>query len=309
MNYDVDIFRGEELESTHRVLLTNIDSKEGFNLYLRSSFKPFQLIPFVSSGGVEEFSLDESTLALFTSSHSGEKIHTDYLEEILINNNINENLLFCSPHWPLSNDRSRQLASLGQRPTRVHNNCSGKHVAMLLMCKLFGFSMNNYTSMTDDLQIFLFDYLSNIFDYKLEKIAIDGCGLPIPYLDSKSVVDTAHKLGKGEGGESNTWMRILNSMKENPYLVGGTGRFDSVVMDQCNKQLVAKEGAEGVIFLQSDNDTTIIKSMDGSRRGVDLLAAHILRKQGLVGGFEFQEEKEILYNRQGQLVGRIKVSK
>ena len=151
MNYDVDIFRGEELESTHRVLLTNIDSKEGFNLYLRSSFKPFQLIPFVSSGGVEEFSLDESTLALFTSSHSGEKIHTDYLEEILINNNINENLLFCSPHWPLSNDRSRQLASLGQRPTRVHNNCSGKHVAMLLMCKLFGFSMNNYTSMTKNI--------------------------------------------------------------------------------------------------------------------------------------------------------------
>jgi len=309
MNYDVDIFRGEDLESTHRVLLTNINSKEGFNLYLRSSFKPFQLIPFVSRGGVEEFSLDESTLALFTSSHSGEKIHTDYLQKILINNNINEDLLFCSPHWPLSNDRSRQLASLGQTPTKVHNNCSGKHTAMLLMCKLFGFSMNNYTSMTDDLQIFLFDYLSNIFDYKLEKVAIDGCGLPIPYLDSKSVVDTAHKLGKGEGGESNTWMRILNSMKENPYLVGGTGRFDSILMDESNKQLVAKEGAEGVIFLQSDNDTTIIKSMDGSRRGVDLLAAHILRKQGLVGEFEFQEEKEILYNRQGQLVGRIKISK
>ena len=309
MNYDVDIFRGEELESTHRVLLTNLNSKEGFNLYLRSSFKPFQLIPFVSRGGVEEFSLDESTLALFTSSHSGEKIHTDYLQKILINNNINEDLLFCSPHWPLSNDRSRQLASLGQTPTKVHNNCSGKHTAMLLMCKLFGFSMNNYTSMTDDLQIFLFDYLSNIFDYKLEKVAIDGCGLPIPYLDSISVVDTAHRLGKGEGGESNTWMRILNSMKENPYLVGGTGRFDSVLMDESNNQLVAKEGAEGVIFLQSDNDTTIIKSMDGNRRGVDLLAAHILRKQGLVGEFEFQEEKEILYNRQGQLVGRIKISK
>ena len=309
MNYDVNIYRGKELESTHRVLLTDINSKEGFNLYLRSSFKPFQLLPFVSNGGVEEFSLDESALALFTSSHSGEKIHTDYLQEVLKNNNINENQLFCSPHWPLNNDRTRELASSGQTPTKVHNNCSGKHTAMLLMCKLFGFSMDNYISITDDLQVYLFDYLSNIFDYKLQKIAIDGCGLPIPYLDSKNVVDTADKLNKGEGEESNAWNRILNSMKENPYLVAGTGRFDSVVMDESNKKLAAKAGAEGVIFLQSDNDTFVIKSMDGSRRGVDLLAAHIARQNGLLEGFEFQEEKEILYNRQGQLVGSIEILK
>ena len=128
-------------------------------------------------------------------------------------------------------------------------------------------------------------------------------------INSKNIVEAANKLKKGRGNESNAWNRIVNSMLKNPYLVAGTGRLDSVLMDKSNKKLAAKVGAEGVIFLQSELDTMVIKSIDGSRRGADLLAIYIAREQGLLGGFEFQEEKEIIYNKQGQIVGRIEISK
>ena len=309
MIFDVNIYRNQEIESTHKVLLTDLNSNKGFSLYLRSSFKPFQLLPFVTNKGLEKFSLDDSALALFTSSHSGEQIHTRYLQEILKDNSIDEEQLFCSPHWPLNEEYSRELASAGKKPTKIHNNCSGKHTSMLLMCKLLGFNLEDYYSRSHDLQLFLFDYLSDIFNTKIQNIAIDGCGLPIPYLNSKNMVDAAEKLKKGKGKESNAWNRIVNSMIKNPYLVAGTGRLDSVLMDKSNKKLVVKVGAEGVIFLQSELDTMVIKSIDGSRRGADLLAIHLAREQGLLRGFEFQEEKEIIYNKQGQIVGRIEISK
>ena len=309
MLYKVNIYRESYIESQHSVLVTDLNSNEGFDLYLRSSFKPFQLLPFVSMGGIEKYELEDSALAIFAASHSGEAQHTELLYGILDKFNIDEESLFCKPHWPLNAACSREMASNGSQPSRIHNNCSGKHISMILMCKFFGFSTEMYFDRNHELQKLIFKYLSNIFNTKIENIAIDGCSSPIPYLNSKTLVSSANELAKGNGDESLAWNKIIYAMKMNPYLVGGTGRFDSILMDKSSGNLLAKAGAEGVIFLQSDKQTLIMKAIDGGRRGVDLLAAHFARENNLINAYEFEIEKEVIYNKQNQLVGRIEIVK
>ena len=47
---------------------------------------------------------------------------------------LEEGDLACGPHEPLSNRGARFLRDAGERPSRLHNNCSGKHAAMLATC-------------------------------------------------------------------------------------------------------------------------------------------------------------------------------
>lgn len=309
MLYTVNIYRGEQIESKHLVRVTNSVSSEGFGLYLRSSFKPFQLLPFVAHGGFDKLKLEERLLAIFSSSHSSEEIHIRTLREVLKNHEIDEENLYCNPHWPLNEDYSREMSTNGINPQKIHNNCSGKHTAMLLMCKYFGFTYENYWSIDHPLQRWLLDFLSNLFSSKLNNIGIDGCGAPIPYLNSKTIVDTANKLIIEDNDVAKSWTRIINSMKLNPYLVAGTGRFDSLLMERSSNKLVAKVGAEGVIFLHSKEDTLVIKSNDGTRRGADLIAAHYARERGLISSDLFEIEKDIIYNKQKQQVGYIEIYK
>ncbi len=309
MIYEVNIFRGKYIESQHLVNVSNLDSEKGFELYLRSSLKPFQLLPLVSQGGFDKFGLEDSLLALFSSSHSGEEMHTKPLLKILKEQDIREDDLYCNPHWPLNDEFSRELSSQGKVPTKIHNNCSGKHVAMLLMCKYFEFDYEQYWSEDHPLQILLVDYLSDLFQYKLTNIATDGCGAPIPYVDSRSVVKSADKLLKEDSEAAVAWKRIISSMKDNPYLVAGTGRFDSLLMDRSNNKITAKVGAEGVIFIHSDKDTIIMKSLDGSRRGADLLSLYFAREKGLIPIDLFEIEEEVIYNKQEQEVGSIEIQK
>ena len=94
MIYEVNIFREKYIESQHLVNVSNLDSEKGFELYLRSSLKPFQLLPLVSQGGFDKFGLEDSLLAIFSSSHSGEEMHTKPLLKILKEQDISEDELY-----------------------------------------------------------------------------------------------------------------------------------------------------------------------------------------------------------------------
>ena len=52
-----------------------------------------------------------------------------------------------------------------------------------------------------------------------------------------------------------------------------------------------------------------MKSLDGSRRGADLLALYFAREKGLIPIDLFEIEKEVIYNKQEQEVGSIEIQK
>ena len=81
---EVIVTRNSNFESKHIVHAAISDNKgrvlmsageKDLRTFIRSSLKPFQAIPFISSGTKEKFKINEKGLALACGSHSGTITH------------------------------------------------------------------------------------------------------------------------------------------------------------------------------------------------------------------------------------------
>ena len=68
--------------------------------FLRSSAKPFQALPFVERGGVEQYGLTPRELSLVCASHEGSDMHVQAVEELQKKIGIEETQLQCGVHMP-----------------------------------------------------------------------------------------------------------------------------------------------------------------------------------------------------------------
>ena len=69
-------------------------------------------------------------------SHGGEPEHVALIESMLEDIGLEEGDLACGPQDPLSPRGAKILRESGARTRRTHNNCSGKHTAMLAYAQL-----------------------------------------------------------------------------------------------------------------------------------------------------------------------------
>ncbi len=81
-------------------------------------------------------------------------------------------------------------------------------------------------------------------DWEPLRVSKDGCGLP-------TVSNTVSELAKLFAGlameKDKDW--IWEAMIRNPDLVGGFNRLDSTILKSGNGQVIAKEGADGLLGL------------------------------------------------------------
>ncbi|HYU52146.1 MAG TPA: asparaginase, partial [Gemmatimonadaceae bacterium] len=108
---DVAVTRGEETESEHRVhaavvgegdeLVGAARDPDSFT-YWRSCAKPFQVVPFLSSGGFDSLGWGDEQLAVACASHGGEPEHVAIVERMLRDIGLEEGDLACGPHDPSS---------------------------------------------------------------------------------------------------------------------------------------------------------------------------------------------------------------
>src|SRR4051812_11894610 len=140
LSLDVLVTRGAIVESRHRVhaavvdgtgrlIATSHDSE--LQSHWRSCAKPFQVMPLLASGGFDRIGWGDDQLALACASHGGEPEHVAIAEGMLASIGMEQGDLACGPHEPLAQRGQKFLRDSGSRPTRLHNNCSGKHAAML----------------------------------------------------------------------------------------------------------------------------------------------------------------------------------
>ena len=118
------VIRGETVESIHRGHLIvldgegNVISRLGnpeMITFFRSSAKPFQAIPFLTSGAAESFGFLENEIALACASHSGEKFHTEIAGNMLRKINLSESDLKCGAHLPFNEQTRRRDDSRGRK--------------------------------------------------------------------------------------------------------------------------------------------------------------------------------------------------
>lgn len=202
--------------------------------YLRSCAKPLQASLLIDYG----VDLEEDELAIICGSHAGEDCHIKVAKRLLDKFDIDESLLKCGIHEPLSRSMQDKMLLNGEKASAIHNNCSCKHIGFLIACKKMGWDMNSYDSPSHPLQIAIKEKINSVCEVKKEyPMTTDGCGVPILSMPLKNMVKGFEALLK--------YPKIVNAIRKNPYIFGGENRTDSEIIQKTDN-LIAKVGAGGL---------------------------------------------------------------
>ncbi|CAN5724769.1 asparaginase [soil metagenome] len=255
------VIRGETIESIHRGHLIVVDG-EGRTLFAlgnpetvtfwRSSAKSIQAVPFLKNGAAEAFGFSEKEIALVCGSHSGEEIHVRTAAQMLDKINLSEADLRCGIHLPFDEKRHEEMIKSGEQPNQLHNNCSGKHAAMLAFAKHAGADLQTYHSLENPVQQAILDCVTEFSDVSRDeiKIGIDGCAAPNFALPIRAMALSFARLvlpPKSFDDETReACRRIVSATISYPEMIGGSGRLDTLIIQAAPGKLVSKIGAEGV---------------------------------------------------------------
>ncbi|MCH7496204.1 MAG: asparaginase, partial [Candidatus Marinimicrobia bacterium] len=279
--------------------------------YIRSAAKPFQIIPALESGIQSKFGLSDDEIAVCCSSHSGENIHIVRVQSVLQKTGIDSSLLRCGIHPPLGAEVRRLMRESGESPKLLHNNCSGKHSAMLATAKIRGESLEDYLNPAHPAQQRILEVIKQYSEEEDIHVGVDGCSAPVYYLQLKSIARMYQKLALAN--DDTVAGDIWQKMTSNPLMIAGSGRYDSVIMEDGKGTVLSKMGAEGVqcmSFKTPDGPIGLaVKVHDGSRRAVVPAVLHLLSKFGLTPDGNYDKfRKPELENHTGIVVGRIEVN-
>ena len=271
---EVILKRNSSFESRHIVHALVSDNKgrvllhagnHNFQTFIRSSLKPFQAIPFISSGTSEKYNIDDKGIAVCCGSHSGSTLHAREVFKILWNASLDIDVLKC----PIPKGAK----------SRLQNNCSGKHAAFLATCKKMTWPLDNYLDRKHPLQIEIIRIIAELLNMPAEEFitAKDDCGAPVPHLRLSQMASLYAKLSYSESPELE---KIKRAIIANPSLIAGTGRFDTEVISRGHGQIISKGGSEGIqcICRVREGLGIAIKVEDGSKRAKHAVALHILKQ-------------------------------
>ena len=289
------------------------------DVYLRSGAKPFQAMPLVIAGGCDRFGLESADLALICASHGGCEEHVQRSAALLERGGFTPDDLLCGPHPPFDREAAEKLRERRVAPTRLHNNCSGKHAGMLLACRLLELPTAGYTEPDHPLQQRIVTELrqfSGLHGQEVE-VGVDGCGAPAFHLP---LAEAAHAyaaladpaaagLADSRCGAAG---QVVEAMTGAPEMVAGPGRFTTRLMQVTGGRVLGKEGADGFYAVAVRGPVALgmaLKIADGSEACRDGVVVEVLRQMGSLSGEEFAALEEFyrrpIHNWAGDQVGEL----
>ena len=207
-------------------------------VYGRSMMKPLMMKTFQEALAAESLSWEQKAIAC--SSHNGDTEHVAAAQSLLTESEWG--LMQCPLDVPLI-----QFGRQVRRPRRWFHTCSGEHAAMLKALRRMGINRAGYTLPSAPWFPMYLDVLRRIMDkpdWEPQRVAKDGCGLP-------TVSNTVDELAVMFAGlvreKDEDW--IWEAMNRHPDLIGGFNRLDSTCLKAGDGQLLAKEGADGLLGL------------------------------------------------------------
>jgi len=282
----VEVWRGglgvDVLESVHRGALVVL-GPDGAPLLTagdvtrpvlpRSSNKPVQATTYLRAGWRPR---NDRELAIAAASHSGEDGHRELAGELLALAGVGPDDLGCPPALPQHEATRAQWLVSGRAPERLAMNCSGKHAAMLSACVAAGWPTQGYLDPEHPLQQAIQARLGEASGEPVAAVVVDGCGAPQHAISLTGLARGVLSLVQAEPGAPERL--VADAMRANPWLVAGTGREDTELM-QAVDGLLVKGGADGVhVAALPGKGAVALKLDDGGDRGrVPALAAGLLR--------------------------------
>jgi L-asparaginase II len=249
--------------------------------YFRSSAKPLQALPVVRARP----DLADTEVAIACASHLARPEQLDAVRSLLAKAPASEDELECGP-----------------QPTRLEHNCSGKHAAMLALCRAEGWKSAGYPLPEHPCQQAMQDEVAAAAEVARGSMptAADGCGVVTFGLTLERMAHAFSRLPHLEGGD-----RVTAAMQAQPELIRGPGAADTMLM-QARHGWIAKGGAEGLVCAASDDGLGVaLKVEDGAMRAVRSAVAAFLDGIGIrieIGGMGVVP----LENSRGDVVGELR---
>lgn len=249
----------------------------------RSALKPFQALGMMVSGAADAYHVTPEEIALACASHNGEEIHRNIVWHWLTRLGLKVDDLACGAHTPMGRDTAKELIRLGNKPTRLHSACSGKHTGFLTLARYRKEGINGYADINHPVQKEINQYMMDIVDADLLKnpTGIDGCQAPVLSLTLQQFAYGMARMTKPRGlpiPMQDACKRILDAMKAHPALLAGQDRICTQVTAGCKGDVILKMGAEGVFSgcLPRQGIGFALKIDDGNARASEIAIASIL---------------------------------
>jgi L-asparaginase II len=323
LNLDVVVTRGAIVESRHRVHAAVIGAdgsllaaarEPALVAHWRSCAKPFQAMPLLESGGFDRIGWGDDELALACASHGGEPEHVDIASAMLASIAMEEGDLVCGPHDPLSTRGQRILRETGARPTRLHNNCSGKHAGMLAYAYSEEIPAFGYEREDHPVQRACLARVAAWTGLDASRIvqAVDGCGVVVYAIPLDAMARAYARFAWAAHRSEEIPARIVHAMQTRPFLVGGTDRFDSALIEATEGRVIAKIGAEGMhsVAIVDEGIGIAVKVEDGAQRAQFPAVISLLQRLGALPTRLPQRLADFLQrslrNTRGEVVGEVR---
>ncbi|WP_405726937.1 asparaginase [Streptomyces sp. NBC_00028] len=278
------LIRGGVVEGIHygSVVVLGADGRVGFQLgdieaafYPRSALKPVQAVAMVRAG----LPLDGELLSLAAASHSGEERHLAGTRRILELAGVSEDALRNVPDMPFGPSVRDAWVREGRAASRLAQNCSGKHAAMLYTCVLNGWPLEGYLDPTHPLQIAIAEVVEELTGQRIARVTVDGCGAPLFSVSLNGLARAVSRIASAGAGTAEG--RVADAMRGHAEMASGAGR-DVAALMRAVPGLLAKDGFEGVqVAALPDGRAVAVKIADGANRARIPVAAAALAWAGV----------------------------
>ncbi|MFC9156720.1 asparaginase [Streptomyces bauhiniae] len=280
----VHLVRGGVIEGVHHgsVVVLDADGEVRVRLgdpeaafYPRSALKPVQAVAMLRAG----LPLDGDLLSLAAASHSGEERHLDGTRRILDRAGLTEAELRNTPDMPFDPVVRDLWVRDGRGPSRLAQNCSGKHAAMLWTAKLNGWSLDDYLDPAHPLQQAVAEAVEDLTGQRIAQVTVDGCGAPLFAVSLHGLARALARITTAAPGTPEA--RVADAMREHAEMASGVRR-DVAALMRAVPGLLAKDGFEGVqVAALPDGRAVAVKIADGADRARVPVAAAALVRAGI----------------------------
>ena len=288
--------RGDIIENRHRGAIAVCDPRgrlvHGWGdtaalVYPRSAIKALQALSLVETGAADHFRLSDAEIALACSSHNAEPEHTETIHRWLARIDLDDDALECGAHPPLHDKTAAALLINQVSPRRIHNNCSGKHAGMLTTARFLGEATHGYIGREHPAQQRWFDALGEMASIDMRALpwSYDGCGIPVIAMPLRSMATAFARVAapddlSAERGDAIA--RITAAIAANPFMVAGSGRLCTEIMELTGRRVLVKTGADGVFSaaLPEQGLGIALKIDDGTREAAEVAVLAVLEHLG-----------------------------
>ena len=322
----VRVTRGGLTESRHRGSIAVVDLSGNMVksvgnpdevIFLRSGAKPIQALPVLETGAADRFGLTPAEIAVMCGSLNGQDYQVAAVSSILDKIGLDVSAMDCGIHRPSHRPTAQAMSRAGEAPTELHNNCAGKHAAMLVLCVHHDWPVQGYIEMAHPVQKLILDRVAEATEVAAQDIGIglDGCGVPVFALPLKNLAYAYARLAgampeKGkEPARDDFAGRLMAAMLDHPEMIAGDGRICTEVMRAGHGAFLAKTGAEGTycLALPGPGLGVALSIEDGHARALNPAVVEILSQLGQLDAGQTDKlasfHKPLVKNHRGEEVG------